>query len=90
MNWELALAGHECNSSPWVCIDHFTPDDYTVSKDGLRIKLKPTAVPSLFDVIMIEVNEDYDQTPGFDNIQVIQVNSEVEVTSDSEVLSLSY
>ena len=88
MNWELALAGHECSSSPWVCIDHFTPDDYTVSKDGLKIKLKPMAVPSLFDVIMIEVNENYDQTPGFENIEVIQANSEVEVTFELKLLKL--
>lgn len=84
----MALAGHKCSSSPWVCIDHFTSDDYTVSKDGLRIKLKPMAVPSLFDVIMIEVNEDYDQTPGFENIEAIQTNSEVEDTSELKLLKL--
>lgn len=43
-----------------MCIEHFTPDDYTISKDGRRFKLKPLAVPSVFDVILIEVNEEYD------------------------------
>lgn len=64
--WEMALADQECSSSQWICIHHFTPEDYTVSNNGKRYKLKPSAVPSVFDVYLIEVNEE-EEDEGINN-----------------------
>lgn len=51
------MNGLEYGSSQYVCIDHFVPDDYVVSKDGKRFKLKCNAIPSVFSVEMIEIDE---------------------------------
>lgn len=55
--WEVALKNQECSSSVYVCLEHFAPDDYTVSKDGKRFDLKPGVVPTVFEVSLIEVEE---------------------------------
>lgn len=55
--WRAALSGHECSSSPYICINHFTPNDYFVYNHGTRFVLKPGVIPSVFDVFLIEVNE---------------------------------
>lgn len=60
MAWRTALADRQCNSSSWICIDHFKPDDYWVYKDGKRVVLKTDAIPSIFNVCLIEVNEEVD------------------------------
>lgn len=53
------MNGQECTSSKWICIDHFMPDDYVVSKDGKRFTLKSGAIPSVFRVELIDLsNED--------------------------------
>lgn len=49
---------HECGSSQYICSDHFTPDDYTVSNDGKKARLKKGSVPSIFDVALIECDDD--------------------------------
>lgn len=51
------MKGQECGSSQYICIDHFTPDDYVVSKDEKKISLKTSAIPSIFSVILIELKE---------------------------------
>lgn len=60
MAWGTVLADQQCNSSSWICIDHFKPDDYWVYGDGKRIVLKTDAIPSIFNVCLIEVNEEVD------------------------------
>lgn len=49
---------HECGSSQYICSDHFTADDYIVSKDGKRARLRNGSVPSIFDVALIEYDDD--------------------------------
>lgn len=49
---------HECGSSQYICSDHFTPDDYTVSNDAKKARLKKGSVPSIFDVALIECDDD--------------------------------
>lgn len=78
----MALAGQKCTSSQWVCIEHFTSADYTISKDGKNFKLKPSAVPSLFDVYLIEINEEEDQNDM--NYQVVDI-TELQVLRSENV-----
>lgn len=54
-----------------VCIDHFTPKDYKISKDGKNTKLKAGAVPTIFNVFLIEVNENYDDLNNFHAIDTV-------------------
>lgn len=53
-----ALNNHECGSSAWICIDHFSPDDYIISNKGKRVDLKHGAVPSIFNIVLIEFEDD--------------------------------
>lgn len=55
--WEQALNGQECSSSQWICIEHFTPDDFTTSTDGKKFRLKEGSIPTIFNVFLIEVSE---------------------------------
>lgn len=61
MSWDVALKDVECGSSNQVCLEHFTTDDYKVSMDGKKYSLRPGAVPSLFNICLIEVNDDFDE-----------------------------
>lgn len=61
LEWQEALIGQECSPSQWVCINHFNSNDYLVSKDGTRFKLRDGAVPTIFDVFLIEVNDEEDE-----------------------------
>lgn len=54
--WLTALEGQICISSQWVCIDHFSPDDYTISENGTRYDLRPGAVPRIFSVALIKID----------------------------------
>lgn len=56
--WEKALEGQECGNSIWLCWDHFAPNQYTIVNGMARLKAGET--PTLFDVLLIEVNEDFD------------------------------
>lgn len=51
------MKGQECGSSQYICIEHFTPDDYVVSKDRKKVCLKTSAIPSIFSVFLIELKE---------------------------------
>lgn len=55
--WRIALNGIECSGGQYVCINHFKSDDYRVYDDGKNILLKRGVVPSIFDVFLIEVND---------------------------------
>lgn len=54
------MKNQECSSSNTVCIEHFTPEDYSVSSNGKTISLNAGAVPTIFNVILLEVDDDYD------------------------------
>lgn len=56
----MALNDHECGSSDFVCVQHFNSGDYTVSKNGKKYTLNTCAVPTLFDICLIEVSDDFD------------------------------
>lgn len=58
MAWQTALENQECGSSNTVCIEHFTPEDYKISKNGKKITLNAGAVPTIFDVFLIEIDDD--------------------------------
>lgn len=63
-----------------MCIKHFTSDDYNVSKDGKLFKLKPSAVPSVFDVNLIEVNEEEEEEKSaVEYVDVMNDDSELEL-----------
>lgn len=72
--WDLALNKQECSSSQWICSEHFTPNDYKISKDKKRYSLKPGVIPTVFDVFLIEVNED-----GYNNVDDVEM-----ITLDEE------
>lgn len=55
--WDTVLKVHECGSSNLVCMEHFTPNDYTIGTTG-KIYLKSDAIPSVFDIYLIEVDDD--------------------------------
>lgn len=54
--WENALRGVDCGSSAYICIEHFTPESYTIQSG--RINLNTRAVPSIFDIMLIDVDEE--------------------------------
>lgn len=56
----MAINDQECGSSPLICIDHFTPNDYVISKDGTRFDLKSGAIPSIFNVVLIDYEDGED------------------------------
>lgn len=60
MAWQKALSDHEFGSSKYICLNHFTPEDYYVWNDGKRVKLKEGAVPSKFDIFLIEYGDGED------------------------------
>lgn len=66
--WEEKLKNYECSSGQYVCIEHFTSDDYRLTNHGTRIVLNQNAIPTIFnELIEIEVceneNQDEDITP---------------------------
>lgn len=60
ISWESTLRGHECGSSDYVCLEHFTSSDYNVSRDEKRYSLWADAIPTIFEVFLIEVTGDND------------------------------
>lgn len=54
--WDDALKYQECGNSPYLCIEHFTPDDYTISMNGQKHLLKKGAIPSVFEYYLMEVD----------------------------------
>lgn len=54
--WENALKTQQCGSSNLICMEHFVPDNYTISTMG-KIHLKSGAIPTVFDICVIEVDE---------------------------------
>lgn len=67
MAWENALRGQECGSSDYVCLEHFTSSDYNVSSDGKRYSLRAGAIPTIFEVFLIEVIGDNDDSAFDEN-----------------------
>lgn len=56
--WLTVLNTHECGSSQWICSEHFTSDDYAVSSNGKIFYLKPDAIPTIFNVVLIEFDDE--------------------------------
>lgn len=76
--WEIALNGQECSSSQWVCSEHFNPDDYTVSQNKKKFILKAGVIPTVFEVFLIEVEEnDYEYEEINNNISIFHHDEEV-------------
>lgn len=77
--WERAMLNQECGSSSWVCMQHFEQNQFISKSDG-TIQLIPGAIPTLFDVLLIEVNEDFDQDNSIDELQAqnMQLNHEID------------
>lgn len=67
MAWENALRGQECGSSDYVCLEHFTSSDYNVSSDGKRYSLRAGAIPTIFEVFLIEVIGENDDSAFDEN-----------------------
>lgn len=76
--WESALLHQECDSSPWVCSKHFESNQYIVESDGV-IRLIPGAIPTLFDVLLIEVDEDFDHDNSSDELHIQNMNLKDEI-----------
>lgn len=91
-----ALNNHECGSSPWICIDHFSPDDYIVSNNGKRVDLKRGIVPSIFNVVLIEFEGDESleveiSTNEFNIEEVRELKTQIEkLQQESEQLKRKY
>lgn len=68
--WEAQLQTQQCGSSNLICIEHFDSDDYTIASTG-KIYLKSGAVPTVFDIYLVEVDENGSilNTPNFDRSQ---------------------
>lgn len=86
--WQKALHGQKCSSSNNICIKHFTPDDYRVSKDGKRITLKADAVPSVFDVLLIELKEGEDIECAPDKIDLNECDTKYPEVNEPHDLEL--
>lgn len=57
-SWLKALYSHECGSSQSIRSEIFTSDDYIVPKNETIFDLKPGAVPTTFNLVLIEFEED--------------------------------
>lgn len=74
--WQDALNGHECGSSNYICIEHFTVHDYTISKDGKRFELESDAIPSVCSISLIEYEEDEEEEGAESGIVVDEFQSD--------------
>lgn len=74
-SWELALNGQECSSSPWVCIEHFSPDDYVFVNQGKKIVIKKNAVPTIFNVYLeVEETGDDECMEAYENMEIVPLS----------------
>lgn len=87
--WEDALNGHECSSSIWVCMEHFTPNDLIVYKNGDRVVLRAGAIPSVFNVY-VEVSDDQiNETDSYDvNINRRNLSNQIHEVNEIQELRL--
>lgn len=65
------MKDHECGTSKLICINHFTQNDYVISSNGKRIELKRYAVPSIFEVLLIELEDDFENAA--ENLEEIKL-----------------
>lgn len=77
-----------CGSSQFICIKHFRPEDYRVLNGGKGFELKVDAVPTVFDIFLMEVDDEDDASQNNDSVQYenllelqnAQLNQELEQT----------
>lgn len=69
------LKGVECGSSNSLCINHFETNGYTISKSGIY-SLERGAVPSLFDIFLIEVEESSNCAVKIDELNAFKCENE--------------